>query len=46
VARLLASSGGVPLPDAQSTEGHPVKVYTSLDDYHEQVLQPAALELD
>ncbi|MBW2269837.1 MAG: rhomboid family intramembrane serine protease [Deltaproteobacteria bacterium] len=46
VARLLAESGGAALPDPESAAGQPVKVYASLDEYHEQVLQPAALQLD
>ncbi len=46
VARLLAESGGLALPDAESAAGRPVKVYADLDAYHEQALRPAAYQLD
>ena len=45
VARLLAAGGGIPLPDAASAAGRPVRVFPELAVYHSEVLRRAAHKL-
>jgi membrane associated rhomboid family serine protease len=45
VQSLLAMSGAKPLPDDQGAAAQPVRVFESLDAYHQQVLRAAGVEL-
>ena len=45
VAGILSSSGARPLPDAAAVAVRPVRVFGSLEEYHEQVLRVAFREI-
>jgi membrane associated rhomboid family serine protease len=45
VADILSGSGARPLPDAAAAAARPVRIFGSLEEYHEQVLRPAFREL-
>jgi membrane associated rhomboid family serine protease len=42
VQMLLARSDSRPLPDLESAEARPVRVFDSIEEYHESVLRPGA----
>jgi membrane associated rhomboid family serine protease len=45
VAGILSGSGARPLPDAAAAAVRPVRIFRSLEEYHEQVLRAAFREL-
>jgi len=45
VAGILSGSGARPLPDAAAAAARPVRIFGSLEEYHEQVLRAAFREL-
>ena len=45
VAGILSGSGARPLPDAAAAAVRPIRIFGSLEEYHEQVLRAAFREL-
>jgi hypothetical protein len=45
VKALLEGAGALPLPDPAGAAGRPVRLFETLDAYHEQVLRPAGRRL-